>query len=227
MTPKISTTGILIRYIVYFLIYIGVIFWPAGTVNWAEGWVFLIVLFSISVYMTLWLKKHNPELLQKRMTFMKKGVKKWDKIFIIGTIPIFIALVVVPGFDVVRYGWSKLPFWLEIIGLISLVASFLFIFWVMKENTYLSRFVEVQKGHKVVDTGPYKYVRHPMYSGVIVFIFAIPLLLGSLYTLIPAILSAIAVIIRLFFEESDLHKELEGYTEYTKKVKYRLLPGIW
>jgi protein-S-isoprenylcysteine O-methyltransferase Ste14 len=120
-----------------------------------------------------------------------------------------------------------LPF--KVGGFVGILVSFALIFWVMRENTYLSRVVEIQKdgGHKVIRTGPYRYIRHPMYVGVIVLLFCIPLALGSLWTLIPGTLLTALFVIRTHLEDKTLHTELEGYASYADTVRYRLFPGIW
>jgi protein-S-isoprenylcysteine O-methyltransferase Ste14 len=116
-----------------------------------------------------------------------------------------------------------------VLGFVGVIISLLLIFLAMRANKYLSRFVEVQRerGHKVIISGPYQYVRHPMYAGLIVLIYSIPVALGSLWTLLPASVLTLLFVIRTYFEDKTLHEELEGYKAYSERVKYRLLPGIW
>jgi len=143
--------------------------------------------------------------------------------------PFYIAYLVLPGFDAVRHQWSHVPLGVKVICFILLIASFIWISWIMKENTFLSRFVEIQKerGHKVITTGPNRFVRHPMYIGAAILMICLPIALGSLYALIPLVFCIIFVIIRTALEDKTLHNELEGYAEYAKRTKYRLIPGIW
>jgi len=143
--------------------------------------------------------------------------------------PFYIAYLVLPGFDAVRYQWSNVPVGVKVLCFILLTSSFLWISWIMKENTFLSRFVEIQeeRGHKVITTGPYRFVRHPMYVGATILLLCLPIALGSLYALIPLVFCIIFVIIRTALEDKTLHNELEGYAEYAKRTKYRLIPGIW
>jgi protein-S-isoprenylcysteine O-methyltransferase Ste14 len=222
-------TRIVIRLILGFIFISAFLFVPAGTIRWIEAWIYIIIQFSASISIGLWLRKNDPELLKDRMEVMKKTVRGWDKALQLSMTPFFIALLVIPGLEVVRYNWTYIPTEMKLVGFIALFLSLTIFFLVIRENTILSRVVEIQqdKGHRVIMTGPYKYIRHPMYVAVCVMFFAIPLALGSLYGMIPAFFLAVALIIRTFFEDKILHKELDGYVEYAKKTRYRLLPGIW
>ncbi|MCB1937306.1 MAG: isoprenylcysteine carboxylmethyltransferase family protein, partial [Nitrosomonas sp.] len=156
--------------------------------------------------------------------------KYWDKllmsVFFIGGIGLYL----IPGFDVMRYEWSEpLPEWMRILALLIHLPCFLLLGWVMRENTFLSQVVKIDKdrGHKVVTTGPYAVVRHPMYIVVIILLFAVPVALGSRFALILAAFLTLLLIIRTNFEDRTLHEELKGYPEYAKQTRYRLIPGIW
>ena len=141
-----------------------------------------------------------------------------------------IALYVVPGFDVVRYGWSEsLPLWIKVIAMIVHIPCFVLLGWVMRENTYLSQVVKIdeQRGHHVITTGPYALVRHPMYTVVIVLLFAVPTALGSRYALLLAVFLTVLLLVRTCLEDRTLHQELAGYAEYARQTRYRLVPGIW
>lgn len=139
-------------------------------------------------------------------------------------------LYLIPGLDVVRYEWSEpLPLWISILAMLVHLPSFLFLAWVMRENTYLSQVVKIDKnrGHQVVTTGPYALVRHPMYTVVIVLLFAVPVALGSRYALLLSVFLTLLLIIRTYLEDRTLNTELEGYPEYAKQTRHRLIPGIW
>jgi len=223
-------TRLVIRLILGFILFSAFLFVPAGTIRWTEAWIYIIFQFSASISIGLWLRKNDPELLKDRMEVMKKTVRGWDKALQLSMTPFFIALLVIPGLEVVRYNGTYIPIEMKLVGYIVLILSLTIFFLVIRENTFLSRVVEIQqdKGHRVITTGPYKYIRHPMYYvAVLVMFFAIPLALGSLYGMIPAFFLAVAIIIRTFFEDKILHKELDGYVEYAKITRYRLLPGIW
>jgi protein-S-isoprenylcysteine O-methyltransferase Ste14 len=212
------------------LIFIGaVLFGTAGTFKWPEAWVYIVIQFGWSAALTLWLWGHDPELLEDRLKFAKKSAKRWDRILTFVSLPFYVPYLVIPGFDAVRYQWSHVPVWMKVFCFILVTVSFVWITWIMKENTYLSRFVEIQeeRGHKVITTGPYKFVRHPMYIGSMILLLALPVALGSLYALIPGVFCVVFIIFRTYLEDKTLHKELEGYAEYVKRIKYRLLPGIW
>ena len=139
-------------------------------------------------------------------------------------------IYIIPGFDVVRFGWSQpLPIWIKVIAMVLHLPGFLFLSWVMMTNTYLSPVVKIDsnRNHRVITDGPYAIVRHPMYTVVIVLIFAVPVALGSRFALIPALLMALIFIVRTQLEDRTLHRELTGYPEYANKTRYRLVPGIW
>jgi protein-S-isoprenylcysteine O-methyltransferase Ste14 len=225
--------GLVIKVLIRFisgLIFIGIFFFgPAGTFNWTEAWIFIGIQFSWSTGLAIWLLKHDPELLKTRMSLTKKSAKSWDKLILTASIPFYLAFLVIPGLDAVRFQWSKVPIAVKIFCFVLTALSFIWTSLVMKENTYLSRVVEIQteRGHKVITTGPYKIIRHPMYIGAIVLFLSLPLALGSLYGLIPAALCIIFLVIRTYLEDETLHKELEGYKDYVQKTKYRLIPHIW
>ncbi len=205
------------------------LFGSAGTFNWPEAWLYWVPTFLFTMWLLTWLRKHNPQLLKDRMNSKKKFVKRWDKLIVLSMIPCAAALFVLPGLDAVRYGWSEVPLLLKTSGFAAIGASLTLIFLVMRENTFLSRVVEIQKdrGHKVVSTGPYRFVRHPLYLGSIALYLGLPLALGSLYSLIPAACLSTLVVLRTMLEDRTLQQELEGYIEYTERVKYRLFPGAW
>ncbi len=225
--------GLVVRIVLRFisgLIFIGaLLFGTAGTFNWPEAWVYLVIQFGWSVGLSIFLWRHDIELLKDRMKFTKKSAKGWDKVMTFVSMPFYIPYLVLPGLDAVRYQWSHVPIWAKVACFIVIVASFLWISWIMKENTYLSRFVEIQedRGHKVITTGPYKFVRHPMYISASILMIALPIALGSLYALIPMAFITVFIIIRTYLEDKTLHKELEGYVEYAKITRYRLIPGVW
>jgi len=204
------------------------IFGSAGTFFWIEAWILIFLFLSYVTFFTLWLRKNSPELLKERTSRKKEG-KYWDKaILTIYTILLFFMLIVC-GFDAVRFEWTKMPFILKIIGFIGYIPAVILVFLTAKENAYLSKVVRIQedRSHQVVKTGPYKYIRHPMYLAVIIFVISTPFALGSFIALFFSGLIGIIYIIRAHLEEKTLQKELTGYEEYMKEVKYRLFPGIW
>jgi protein-S-isoprenylcysteine O-methyltransferase Ste14 len=212
------------------IFFMALIFVPAGTIKWLEAWIFLLIYFLFAAALVLWLKKNDPELLKERMAAKKKkNVKGWDRAIISAYTLLVLALIVLAGLDAVRFRWSRVPLEIKVLGFIGFIPTVILVFWTVKENSYLSEMVRIQeeRGHQVCTTGPYQYVRHPMYVGVIIFLFCLPLCLGSLYALVPASLSVILFILRTALEDKTLQQELPGYKEYAQKVRYRLIPGIW
>jgi protein-S-isoprenylcysteine O-methyltransferase Ste14 len=218
----------IIKGVVTVLFLLALLFVPAGTLNWPEAWVFLIFYFLFVSGAVIWMKKNDPDLLRER-TKIKKDVKGWDKNIMRAYTSILIILVAVTGFDSVRFRWSQVPFALKTIGFLVIMLSAGMFLWVMKENTYLSNMVRIQKDRqqKVCTTGPYKYIRHPMYLGIILFMLFFPVYLGSFYALIPGLIIVILFILRTSLEDKTLQKELPGYQEYAKKVRYKLIPKVW
>ena len=210
-----------------FLIFIGSsLFIPAGTLYWLDAWIYLVIWGVFIAGVIYYLEKKNPELLEKRLE-SPKPKQKWDTIIVVILFILMIPLFVLPGLDVIRFQWSYLPLFVRIIGFIGVITAASIYLAVLRENTYLTKEIAVQEGHQVITTGPYKYVRHPMYSGIIIFVISHCLALGSLYSLIPAGLFVITFIVRTNFEDNMLKNELEGYTEYMGKTRYRLVPYIW
>ncbi|MCX5834427.1 MAG: isoprenylcysteine carboxylmethyltransferase family protein [Deltaproteobacteria bacterium] len=229
MASEISTAQVAARIALGFVVICAAFFGPAGTIKWPEAWIYIVTQFSFSTAMAVWLKKNNPGLLRERLTLVKRSAREWDKVILAISTVIFIPYMLLPGFDAVRYGWSQVPFLLKIAAFAGIIFSLVVVFWIMRVNTFLSRFAEIQRdrGHRVITEGPYRYIRHPMYAAIIVLIISIPLLLGSLWSLIPGGMMIILIIIRTALEDRMLQAELDGYRSYADKVRYRLLPGLW
>ena len=205
------------------------LFLAAGTVVWASGWVFLVLFFGFIVALTRWLFRHNPGLLKERMTGIgKPNQPAWDKVFFVVVELFFLAWLVLMPLDAVRFRWSQMPGWLQAVGAVILLCSFYLFFLTYRENPYLSPAVRIQteRGQTVVSTGPYRYVRHPMYAAVIPFIVGTTFLLGSWYGLLGLIL-VVGIAFRAVREERVLRLELPGYEAYMARVKYRLIPYVW
>lgn len=205
------------------------LFLPAGTLAWPAGWLFLVLFFGFYLGVTVWLFKHNPGLLQERMQLGSSDQKGWDKVLF----PLLLAFpfvwLMVIAIDAVRFHWSPLPNWLQGVGVLVLLGSFYLLFLTFRENTYLSTVVRIQadRGHTVVNTGPYHYVRHPMYTGMLAFVIGTPLLLGSGYGILGGLLFMLILARRAVLEEQTLRHELGGYPAYMAQVKYRLIPYLW
>lgn len=216
----------LIKFIIFETVLALVLFLTAGTFLWFDAWM-IIIIYNIFVILTcFYLWKKDPELLEKRSKMEIK--EKFDKIVILVIFVSVIVLFLIPGLDY-KFQWSKVSLFVKIFGYICFLISVLINFLVTKENTFLSKVVEIQeeRNHKVITTGLYKFVRHPMYTSVILMLISLCLSLGSFFALIPASIAVIAFIYRTKREDDFLKENLEGYEDYSKRTRYRLIPGIW
>jgi protein-S-isoprenylcysteine O-methyltransferase Ste14 len=220
---------LVVQIVVLFLGFALALFLPAGTIAWRAGWVFLVLFFGFVVAVTSWLFSHNPGLLQERMTVFKPDQEAWDKVLFSLTEVFFFAWLMLMPLDAVRFQWSRVPAWLQVVGAIVLVCSFSLFVLTFRENPYLSPAVRVQeeRGQTVVSTGPYRYVRHPMYSAMVLLVLGTPLLLGSWYGVLAGLVLVLVVATRAVLEERTLRKGLQGYDLYMARVKYRLIPHVW
>jgi len=227
LTPKL-VVRIVLRLAVIVGLLAAILFLSAGRLDWLEAWVFVAVYGSFLVMYAVWSVFRDPAQLQERGR-VAENVKSWDKTILGIYTVLLVPLFVLAGLDAGRFGWSSPPLAMAIIGWVGLIAASLLVFWALMVNTYLSRMVRIQsdRGHQVVTTGPYRYVRHPMYVGIIVLFLCVPLVLGSWWAEIPAALIAMLYVIRTVLEDRTLKEELEGYKEYAQQVCYRLLPGVW
>jgi protein-S-isoprenylcysteine O-methyltransferase Ste14 len=219
---------VLLWQLVTFLIIALTLFVPAGTWSWLAGWIYLVIFSAFSAILTLWLLRYNPGLVEERIGF-KPNQKAWDKLFIVILYVFFLAWMILMPLDAVRFHWSGMPVWLQIMGAAVLLVSFYIFFLTFRENPYLSAVVRIQedRGQTVVSTGPYRYVRHPMYTGGLLFFLGTALLLGSWYGVLfqPIFIGMLAV--RTVLEERMLKEELRGYDDYMARVRYRFIPHVW
>jgi protein-S-isoprenylcysteine O-methyltransferase Ste14 len=203
------------------------LFLPAGTLNFWQAWVFLAVFFGAALSITLYLIKYDPKLLEKRVAAGPTAEKlTTEKIIQTITSIWFIAMLVIPGFDR-QFHWSVMPPSLVLVGDFLLLLGFIIIFFVFKENSFTSATVEIQKEQKVVTTGLYRLVRHPMYMGGFFVFIGMSFALGSWWDFALFAVVMPALIWRLFDEEKLLEKNLNGYKEYQREVKFHLIPFIW
>jgi protein-S-isoprenylcysteine O-methyltransferase Ste14 len=203
------------------------LFIPAGTINYWQGWTFLGVYFAASLAITLYLMKNDPKLLERRMRGGPTAEKEpTQKVIMLLASVGFIGLLVVPALDH-RFGWSHMPPAVALLGDGLLALGWLAIFFVFKENSFTSATIELAPDQKVISTGPYARVRHPMYAGALVMLAGIPIALGSWWGLLVLVATMPALIWRLLDEEKFLARNLPGYLEYQEKVRYRLVPHLW
>jgi protein-S-isoprenylcysteine O-methyltransferase Ste14 len=226
MSPALKALAFLVIVFLYMAL---VLFLPAGTLAWPAGWIYLILLTGWLLIGIVLLLKYNPGLLQERLNISPPNQKAWDKVFgLLYNLFLFAWLVLMP-LDAVRFRWSQMPLVIQVVGAIALVTSFLILSLTFRENSFLSGVVRIQeeRGQTVISTGPYHYVRHPMYVGGLLLFLSTPLLLGSWYGLLLALIFIPAVGVRAVLEERTLREELPGYDAYMAQVKYRLIPHVW
>ena len=200
------------------------IFFPAGTINYWNGWLLMGLLFIPMFIAGIVMMIKSPELLKKRLNLKEKQGKQKQVVLLSALM--FIAGFIVAGFNF-RYGWIVFPNIVIIISSIIFVLSYIVYAEVLRENKYLSRTIEVQENQKVIDSGLYGIVRHPMYMSTIFLFLSMPLILGSIYSFVIFLIYPIIIAKRIKNEEEVLEKELEGYAEYKNKVKYKMIPLIW
>ncbi len=212
---------------ILFLVMASLLFAAAGTLHYWQGWIFLAVYFAASIAITLYLIKGDPALLARRMRGGPFAEKEPVQKFIMSVVSLgFIALLVLPGIDR-RLAWSHVPPVAAIAGDLLVLLGWAGIFFVFRENSFTSSMIELAADQRVISTGPYALVRHPMYAAALVMLLGIPIALGSWWGVLIVIALVPALIWRLIDEERFLAGNLRGYTEYQDRVRYRLLPGIW
>ncbi len=200
------------------------IFLPAGTLNYPNGWLLMGILFVPMFCAGIVMMIKNPSLLQSRLDAKEKESEQKTVLLLSGIM--FIAGFIICGLDF-RFGWFVLPTWAVIVGAAVFLAAYVLYAEVLRENTYLSRTIKVQEGQKVIDTGLYGIVRHPMYFATVLLFLSMPIVLGSLISFVIFLVYPFILIKRIKNEEKVLEEQLEGYVEYKKKVKYRMIPFIW
>lgn len=215
---------VLLRLFAGLLLIGGILFALAGSIRYWQAWLLLVAVLIPLVTTLIFLLRKDPELLEKRMN-LKESRKEQRKIVQITGIFMFLGFFL-PGLDY-RYHWSAVPIWLIVVSVVVLECAYALVVAVFSQNNYASRIVEIQEGQKMIDTGFYAIVRHPMYLFSIILYMAVPLVLGSYYALIPMALSCLELIARIKDEEEMLKQRLPGYTACIQRVKYRLLPYIW
>jgi protein-S-isoprenylcysteine O-methyltransferase Ste14 len=203
------------------------LFLAAGTIHYWQAWIFLAVFSAAVLMITSYLVKNDPKLLERRLSAGPGAEKERNQNLIQFLAMIaFLSVLVVPAIDH-RYRWSTMPPYVVAIGDILVVLGFLIVFLVFKENTYTSATIEVASEQRVIATGPYAHVRHPMYIGALVMLLGVPLALGSWWGLLTIIPMTVVITWRLLEEEKFLARNLSGYSEYRNKVRSRLVPLVW
>lgn len=203
------------------------LFVPAGSLSYRYAWVYLAIFLSAAALTTRYLMKNDPALLSRRLRGGPIAEKEpAQKVIMLFASIGFVALLVVPALDF-RFGWSSVPIWLVVVGDLLVGIGFYCIFLVYTENTFTSATIEVSEGQKVITTGPYAVVRHPMYAGALLYLFGTPLALGSYWGLLALAATMPFLLWRLLDEEKFLAKNLPGYAEYMNRVRSRLIPNVF
>ncbi len=233
MTNQESTVGkeelegkLIFKSIFFFALIIAITFIGAGRIDYWQGWIYngLNIIFLLLSYFLL------PRELKEERLKPKEGMKKWDKICSIISIPVSFAMLIISILDGGRFDWEpRIPILVVIIGVVVYTIGQIIILWAKKVNKFFSIVVRIQKdrGQTVCKDGPYRFVRHPGYLGGLLYIIVTPIVLSSFWGLIPAVIAVVLLFVRTYLEDKTLQRELEGYTDYTNETRYRLLPGIW
>lgn len=212
------------RLLIAVLALMAMFFLPAGTVRYWEAWVFMGVLLIPVTAFAGYLLKYHPALLERRMK-MREAEPQQRRIIAVSTV-VLLGAFLLPGFDE-RFGWSSVPVWLVAAADAIILLGYLLFVLTLRENEYAARTVEVEREQRVISTGPYAVIRHPLYLAAILMYGFSPLALGSYWALIPAALVPALLVARILNEETVLLRDLDGYAGYCQEVRYRLLPGIW
>ena len=220
-----------IRLVVLYLFIPLVLFLCGGDFGWWQAWLYSLMIFAAGIGGRMWAEQRHPGLMAERQSIESiQDAKTWDKVLApLMAVSIGFPMVIVAGLDH-RYHWStEFPLWLIVIGFMLISLGYAFAAWALAENRFFSSVVRIQtdRGHVVCDSGPYRFVRHPGYSGSILALLGIVLALSSVWTLIPAGVALIIAVIRTALEDQTLQEELLGYRDYSQHVRYRLFPGIY
>jgi len=223
-TPRSLTTRLILRCLFAVVFLAAFLFIPAGSLHYWQGWVLMAQLFLPMPFTSVYFLKRDPQLVERRLRTQEaigeqKTIIRWLQ-------GVAFASLLIPGLDY-RFGWSHVPLWLTILSQILAFAGSLITLWVMKENSFASRTVQVEEGHRVISTGPYRFVRHPMYFGAILMFVFTPLALGSWWALPGFLLVIPFLVLRLLNEEKLLRRDLPGYSDYCLRTRSRLLPLLW
>ena len=211
------------------LCYVLCLFLPAATLAWFRGWLFFFVMMGTMTLVSLYLRRVNPDVLAGRIN-RHDGTKHWDqhltRVFLL---PAILAILIVAALDDGRFHWFPVSWWVRVLGYALLIGGMVGVTWAESVNKFFEPTVRIQtdRGHNVIDAGPYAIIRHPGYVFMCILLLGIALALGSLWALIPAVLSCLLLVVRTVLEDRTLQVELPGYKNYAQRVRYRLIPGVW
>ena len=205
----------------------GLVFVLARRLDWTLGWIYVVIFAATWAINLACLLHWNPELIRRRVG-LRKGTKTWDSVWLVLFAPVVIAIYIVAGLEA-RDAPSSAPGAAWLLGLAIYVPGWALAIWSMVVNPFFEKTVRIQTdhGHRVIDTGPYAYLRHPGYVGFVGWMLSTPLLLASAWAFVPALLAVVCLVIRTALEDRTLRAELPGYAEYAARVRFRLIPGVW
>jgi protein-S-isoprenylcysteine O-methyltransferase Ste14 len=229
LSEPIDYRRLIIMCVLSLLILVLCLFVPAGTLDWFRGWLFCFLMVGASVVITIYLRRVNPDVIAGRVNRHERP-RRWDLLLgLLGFLPTMLAVFIVAALDDGRYHWFPVPWWVCIFGYALLCIGMVGLTWAESVNKFFEPSVRIQidRGHKVIDTGPYAIIRHPGYAFGFLFFLGIPLALGSLWALIPALLIGLLLVVRTILEDRTLRAELDGYDNYAQRVRFRLVPGVW
>jgi protein-S-isoprenylcysteine O-methyltransferase Ste14 len=224
-------TRLVVQTTVWLAVMGAILFVAAGDGRWPQGWIFLADSGVCSFAVGFWLLHHDPALLASRLSspVRQRDQMPWDRVFMRVVMIVFIGWIVLIGLDARRFAWSHVPVWVQVIGAILIPLGMFLVAQVFRFNTFAAPQVRIQtaRAQHVITDGPYRIVRHPMYAASILYLLGVPLLLGSWWGVAVVPLMVAGLVPRVVGEERMLRRELAGYDAYAKRVRYRLLPGIW
>lgn len=229
-TPKLSFADLarsLFSLLITLLVMGALLFWPAGTLDWPRAWLFCGAFLVFTCAAIIWILRTTPELMVVRQKF-QKGTQAWDAIVASLSVLLFALILPIAGFDY-RFGWSAAPDWVVYIGVGLFALGYFGVTWAQSTNRHFEATVRIQtdRDHKVIDTGPYAFIRHPGYAFALPLAAGMALIVGSLFALIPVAIAMLLLAGRTLGEEAVLRKGLPGYTEYAQRVRWRWLPFVW
>lgn len=209
-------------------LFAALIFVPAGRIDWIAGWVCLAVMTIGFSAVTAHVAVRTPSLIRRRVK-PGAGTPIWDLVLVPFFQLAFVAVLVVGALDAGRHHWTTLPAWLQGAGLIAMIAAMFLMGWAMGSNPHFEATVRIQRdqGHRVIDSGPYRIVRHPGYASALLLLLGMALVLGSAWALVPALLGAVGLVVRTALEDRFLSERLDGYQDYRRRTPFRLIPGVW
>jgi protein-S-isoprenylcysteine O-methyltransferase Ste14 len=216
------------RLVAAFIILAVLLFVPAGRITWTRGWIFLLVFTLLMGASIAYFTHANPEMFAVRSR-VHPDTKRWDKIVICLLFAVILAVPPIAGLDDGRFHWSSTSWWVVALGCLMQLAGWIGVAWAATVNRFFEPGVRIQteRGHHVIDTGPYALIRHPGYFAAVLLFVGIALSLGSWCALIPAGFGSLLLVLRTVWEDRTLHAELPGYAEYARRVRFRLVPGVW